>query len=108
MATAVSYLVTFLLTTGYSLSKALPLRRVALHLAEMLLVFANTYGALRLVEWALGSPELGLVPDAGLAALKLGAFVVLMAPWLILAERRLRGLTMIREVLGRAARRLHR
>lgn len=107
VATAVSYLVTFLLTTGFSLSRDLPLRRVALHLAEMLVVFANTYGALRLVEWALGSPEVGLIPDAGLAALKLGAFLLLMAPWVILAERRLRGLTMIREVLRHAGRRLH-
>jgi hypothetical protein len=74
----------------------------------MLVVFANAYGALRLVEWVVGSPDVGLIPDAGLAALKLAAFLVLMAPWVVLAERRLRGLTMIREVLGQAGRRLHR
>ena len=104
VATAVSYVVTFLVTTGYSLSRALSPRKVVLHLSEILLVFAHAYLGLRLVEWAIGTPDdPGFFLDTGVALLKLAAFVLVMSPWIVVAERRLRGVSLIRGLLAGAA-----
>ena len=107
-ATAVSYLVTFLLTTWYCLSKTLAPRKVLGHIAELLLVFAHAYAALRLVEWGVGSPETAVVPDGALACLKIAGFLLLMSPWLVLAQRRLEGVSMLLRAVSGGGRMLRR
>jgi O-antigen/teichoic acid export membrane protein len=105
VATAFSYLVAFLVMSGYSLSKVLTVGRVALHIGELVAAFAYTYAAMRLIEWVLGSPHGNLPADAALACGQFAAFVVLMSPWLLLAERRVGGLSVLRRTLvGRLRR----
>ncbi len=107
-ATAISYLVTFLMTSGYSLSRWLDPWSVLLHVGEILLVFAYVYGGLRLVEWLIGAPDAGLAVDAALACAKLAAFLVLMTPLFVLAERRLGAISRMRVVLARGGIKLRR
>ena len=104
-ATAISYLVTFVLTTGYSLSRVIPPREVVVHLGEIVLVFVYLYGALRGIEALFGSAEGSLIADTALAALKFAILVVVMLPWLWLAERRVQGISRLRTLALKAVRR---
>ncbi len=87
IATATSYVVALLITSGYSLSRLLPWRSVAAHLAEILVVFAYVYGALRLIDALVDLPG-SLIGDAAVAVAQMLAFCVLFAPALVHAERR--------------------
>jgi hypothetical protein len=68
------------------------------HLLEVVVVFAYCYAALRGLETLLGSSD-ALLADAALAAAKFLLFVVVLIPWIVLAERRTGALTMLREPL---------
>ena len=95
VATAASYLVALMLTSGYGLGKVLPPRRVLAHLLELIAAFAYTFGALQLVGSLIPLPERGLVEDAAVAAVQLLAFFVAFTPALIYAERRTRIVSQI-------------
>jgi hypothetical protein len=104
-ATAASYLVTFLLTTGFSLSRVVSWRKVAVYLGEIVVVFIYVYAAMRGVEWLLGASRGSFFADAGLAAAKFALYAVAVSPWLWLCEKRLGGLTMLRDLAGGLRRR---
>jgi O-antigen/teichoic acid export membrane protein len=87
-ATAFSYFVTFIVMTGFSLTRSMNLRRVAGQILELLAVFAYTSGALWAIEALFGSGAGHPLHDVGVGALKLAVFVVAMIPWMALAERR--------------------
>jgi O-antigen/teichoic acid export membrane protein len=95
-ATAISYFVTFAITTGYSLSRTLSPLRVAGHLLEITAAFAYTYAALQVVLRVLGGPDEGLVADVGISVLQFLLFLVLMVPAFALAERAVGGLSLLR------------
>jgi O-antigen/teichoic acid export membrane protein len=105
-ATAISYMVTWGVTTAYSLSRSMPARKVALHLGEILVVFGWTYGAMHGIESLLGPTQSNIVSDIALTTAKLTLFLLALTPWLWLAERRLGGITMLRGVATSALRRL--
>ena len=88
VATAFSYLVAFLTMTAYALSKAFTTREVVFHIGELLVVVAYVIGAVWGIEVLVGSGAGPLVEDALVASAKLLLFVLVMTPWLILAERR--------------------
>jgi O-antigen/teichoic acid export membrane protein len=100
-ATAISYVITFLAITAFALSRAIPWRTVAVHLAEILAVFAYCYAAMRGLDAVVDSGGHGLVVDSLLAAGQLLAFVILLTPWLWLAEKRVGGMTMLRDLSGK-------
>src|SRR4029079_13877331 len=104
-ATAISYLITFVLTTGYSLSRVIRPLEVVAHLGEIVLVFLYMYGALRGIEALFGSSEGSLIADSALAALKFALFAVVMLPWLWLAEHRVQGVSRLRALALKAVRR---
>jgi O-antigen/teichoic acid export membrane protein len=107
-ATAISYFVTFAVTTGYSLSRTLSPSRVAVHLLEITAAFAYTYAALQVVLWLLGGPGDGVVTDTLTAAVQFGIFLALMLPAFALAQRAVGGLSLVRDATGavlRSARR---
>lgn len=105
-ATAFSYLVAFLATTGYALTKTVGGRRTAAHVAQILVVFAYLTGALWGVEELFGAGGGSLVHDALTGTLKLGVVLLLMAPWMIAAGRRHRMLDRLRPVVAPAIARL--
>jgi O-antigen/teichoic acid export membrane protein len=104
LATSASYLVLFVLLTVYALSKAYSAREVARHMGELLAVLAYVVGAIWGLE-SLAGPGDGLVSDVALALAKFVAFLVLLAPWVFLAQRRFQTLTTIRRLAGRIVRR---
>src|SRR4051794_29943920 len=107
LATAISYFVTFAVTTGFSLSRSLPWRTVFAHIGEIVVVFAYCYVVLRGLETLIGdSPQ--LVLDVALAALKFGLFCVAMIPWLWVAERRVDAVTRLRKPVEGALGKLRR
>ncbi len=95
VATAISYLVALMLTSGYGLRKVNTVAGTARHLAGLLLAFAYTYGALRLVGALIPTPAAGLVADTAIGALQIAVFAALLSPCLWYAERRTGGLTMM-------------
>ena len=109
VATAFSYIVVFMVTSGYALSMLLGRRTMATHVGGLLVVAAYVAAALWSIEALVGSGAGPLLSDAPTAGGKLMLFMVLMAPCLILAERRVRGLSRLRDVartaLAKARRR---
>ena len=105
-ATALSYFVTLLILTTYALSKAYERREVLVHLLEILAVFAYLLGALWGIEWLLGDGTGGVGADVAVGLLKFALLLVLLAPWMALAERRYQALTASLELARRARRTL--
>lgn len=103
VATVISYGVVFLLTSGYALAMMLGTRRMVAHVGELLVVVGYVCGVLWGIEALLGGQERALVPEALVAGAKLALFVAAMAPWLVVAERRLGGLTRLRQVAAQVA-----
>jgi O-antigen/teichoic acid export membrane protein len=107
-ATAISYFLTFVATTGYGLSRTYGWRQVLLHIGEVVVVFVYVYAALRLIHSAVDVDDPGLVADAAIALGQLAVFMVALVPWLVLAERRLGGVSMLRGLAEGALRRRRR
>jgi len=101
LATSGSYLVLFLVVTTYALSRAYPAREVARHLGELVAVLAYVVGAIWALA-ALAGPGDGLLADAGLAFAKFAGFLVLLSPWVLLAQRRFNAVSTIRRLAGSA------
>jgi len=112
VATVASYVFAFLVTSGYGLTMMLGARRTIVHVGELLVVLAYVCSALWGIEGLLGSGAGPLLPDAFTATAKLALFGIALAPWLIIAEVRLQGLSRIvavaRSALGVLARRFSR
>jgi O-antigen/teichoic acid export membrane protein len=105
-ATAFSYLVAFVTMTVYALSKAFEPREVAAHVAGLLFVFTYVIAAVWGVELLIGSGAGPIVEDSLVAIAKVVLFLLAMAPWLVLAERRYGGpsrlLALARQAAGKA------
>jgi O-antigen/teichoic acid export membrane protein len=108
VATAFSYLVLFLVVTCFALYRPLGLRGLVTHVAELVLVFAYVSGALWGIEWALGSGAGGLVTDLAMASAKFALFVLMLTPWIVLVERRYRGISTMCSAVSAGARTLRR
>jgi hypothetical protein len=61
--------------------------------------------ALRGIDALFGSTPSALVADAGMAALQLVVFALAVTPWIALAEKRVGGVTMLREMIRKGLRR---
>jgi O-antigen/teichoic acid export membrane protein len=108
VATAVSYFLTFVLTTGYGLSRTLRPRQVLGHLAEIVAVFVYVYVALRVIERVFHVGDPSLVVDTLLALAQFAVFLAILTPLLIHAERRMGGVTMLRQLAERGLARRRR
>ena len=109
VATVISYVVAFLVTSGYGLTMMLGVRRTVVHIGELLIVFAYVCCALWAIETLIGAGAGALLSDAATAVAKLALFALALTPWLVLAQRRLEGLSRIlaaaRSVTSAATRR---
>ncbi len=100
-ATAFSYLVVMVAANVYSLRSLYGTAAVRRQLSTVLGAFLYTIGALWAVDFAYHvQNHVGLGEDLGVALAKLLVFVVLMAPCLMLAERRFGALTIVRSLLA--------
>jgi O-antigen/teichoic acid export membrane protein len=106
IATSASYLVTFVALTAYALGKALRPLEVARHVGALLAVFVYVIGALWGIDALVGRGGATPGADAGIAAAKLLAFLVVVSPWLMLG--RYHGLRMLWSSARTGARRLSR
>ena len=104
LATALSYLVVFLVTGGYGLGKVLGARRTVIHLAELMGVFVYVIAALWGLEWAFGVGGGSFVPDVLTGLGKFAAFMVLLTPGLALVQIRHQALSTVWRLLRSAAR----
>ncbi len=107
-ATVFSYLMAFLIMTGYALSKAFSAREVVAHMSELLLVVFYVVAAAWGIEELVGSGAGPLVSDGLIGIGKLAAFVVVISPWLLLAERRYQGPSQMAGMALKAARKVTR
>jgi O-antigen/teichoic acid export membrane protein len=105
-ATSASYVATFVALTAYALGKALRPVDVARHVGALLIVFVYVIAALWGIEAVVGPGGGTPSADAGVAAAKLLAFLVVVAPWLMLAERRYHGLGTLWSLARAGARRV--
>lgn len=108
VATVFSYFVVFIVTSGYALNMMIGRHATVRHIAVLLVVAGYVAGALWAIEGLVGSGAGPLVSDALVAGAKLALFVVVLTPWLVVAERRLQGLTRIRKLVGTAIGRARR
>jgi O-antigen/teichoic acid export membrane protein len=107
-ATALSYFVLFVVVTSFALRGPLGTRGLLKHLAELVLVFAYVSAALWGIEAVGGHGGGGLAGDLLTASAKFAAFLVVLTPWVIVVERRYRGVTAMRSAVTAAARALRR
>jgi O-antigen/teichoic acid export membrane protein len=104
VATVVSYFAVFVITSGYSLTAIMGRRRMALHVGELLVVFAYMAGALWGLEWLIGSGAGAVVPDTATGAAKYLLFLALLTPWLYVAQHRVQGPERVWRLVRRGAR----
>lgn len=104
VATVLSYLLAFLIMSGYGLSKAFEKREVVLHLGELLFVVAYVVAAVWGIEELVGSGAGDVVGESLVAAGKVLLFVLVIGPWLVLAERRYGAPSRLLRTVGAAAR----
>jgi O-antigen/teichoic acid export membrane protein len=105
-ATSASYLATFVALTVYALGKALRPIEVARHVGALLTVFVYVIATLWGIDAVVGTGGATPTADAGLAAAKLLAFLVVLTPWLTLAEARYHGLGTLWSLARTGAQRL--
>lgn len=108
LATAFSYLIVFLVTSGYGLHKAVGLGAMLAHIAELLAAFAYMTAALWGIELLLGSGAGPFLSDALASIAKLGLFLLLLAPGLALVQRRNGALSTMWSLVRTAARKVLR
>ncbi len=108
VATVFSYFVVFVATSGYALNMMIGGRKTIVHVTELLAVAGYVAAGMWGIEWLLGSGAGPLIPDVLTATAKLALLIVLLTPWLILAERRVQGLTRLRAIASTALARARR
>jgi O-antigen/teichoic acid export membrane protein len=96
VATVFSYFVVFIATSGYALNMMMGGRKTIVHVSELVLVAGYVAGAVWAVEALVGSGAGPLVSDVLIAVAKLALFMVLLTPWLVLAQKRVQGLSHLR------------
>jgi len=106
VATVFSYFVVFVLTSGYALSMMIGRRAMLAQIAVVLTVAVYVAAALWSIEWLVGSGEGAFVPDALTAIAKFALFLVLLTPWLVLAEKRVQGPSRMRDAARAGVRKL--
>ncbi len=104
VATVFSYFVVFVATSGYALNMMMGARRTIAHVAELVFVAAYVAAAVWAIEGLVGSGAGPLVGDALTAVAKLALFLVALTPWLVLAQRRVQGLTRLRSMAMKVVR----
>jgi O-antigen/teichoic acid export membrane protein len=87
-ATSISYLTLFLSVTVYALAKTDRGNEIARHLGEQLLAGAYLFAAIWAVEKLVGTGAGSAVHDIGFGLLKLALSMLLVAPLLIIDQRR--------------------
>src|SRR3954447_16992204 len=88
LATAISYMMVFVLLTGFLLLKAYSKRSALMHLAEVFGVFLYLIAVLWGVELLLGDGGSDAGLDIALGVMKLVLSLLLFLPWLIRAQVR--------------------
>jgi O-antigen/teichoic acid export membrane protein len=104
VATAISYLVTCVVLTGYGASRAIGMAPVVRHLATLLLAIGYAVALLWAIELSIPAESTSVAIDALTALGKTVLFVVFFSPWLLIAQRRFRILTLIWQLLTAVAR----
>ncbi|HEX8855433.1 MAG TPA: oligosaccharide flippase family protein [Thermoleophilaceae bacterium] len=107
-ATALSYFVLFVVVSSFALRGPLGTRGVTGHIAELVVVFVYVSAALWGIEWIVGPGGGGLGSDLLTGTAEFALFLVTLAPWAALVERRYKGLSAARAALTDAARALRR
>jgi len=95
LAVAFSYLGTFLILTAFALTRTLDWRAAALHVAELMAVFAYTLGAIWGIEGLVGGGGGGLGHDVAIGAAKLALLLAALVPMLALAQARFKVLSKL-------------
>jgi len=95
VATVFSYFVVFIATSGYALGMMLGRRTMVTHIGMLLVAAAYVAAALWSIEWLVGSGAGPLASDALTSVAKLALFAVLMTPWVVLAQKQVRGLSRL-------------
>ena len=95
VATVFSYFVVFIATSGYALGMMLGRRTMVTHIGMLLVAAAYVAAALWSIEWLVGSGAGPLASDALTSVEKLALFAVLMTPWVVLAQKQVRGLSRL-------------
>jgi hypothetical protein len=108
VATVFSYFVVFIATSGYALNMMIGRRAMVAHVSELVLVAAYVAAAVWAIEGLLGSGEGPLTGDVLTACAKLALFGVALTPWLVLAQRRVQGLTRLRDMGMKVVRKVRR
>ncbi|HEY1537974.1 MAG TPA: oligosaccharide flippase family protein [Solirubrobacteraceae bacterium] len=106
VATVFSYFVVFVATSGYALDMMIGRRTTVAHIAELLVATGYVCGLLWLIEALVGAGAGALVPDALVGLLKLALFMVALTPCLVLAEKRVQGMSRLRDGLRKLVARL--
>jgi O-antigen/teichoic acid export membrane protein len=102
IATSVSYATLFLIMTTYGLGKAYSRREVALHIAQLLAVFAYLMAALWGTETLFGPGGGSVAHDIAIGVTKLVVCLVALTPLFVLAQRRYRAFSTIFDLLRSA------
>ena len=108
VATVFSYFVVFMLTSGYALTMMLGCRAMLLHVGELLAVAGYTAAVLWGIEELVGAGAGPLVSDALTATGKLALFSIALVPLLVLAEKRVGGVSRLRDAGLAALRKARR
>jgi len=108
LATAFSYLVVFLVTSGYGLHKVLGLRPTLTHIAELLVAFAYITAALWGIEGLFGSGAGPLFGDLITGLAKFAVLLVVLTPGIVLVQRRNQAITRMWSLLRSAATKARR
>jgi len=108
VATVFSYFVVFIATSGYALNMMIGRRTMVAHVSELVLVAAYVAAAVWSIEGLLGSGAGPLAGDVLTATAKLALFLVALTPWLVLAQRRVQGLTRVRDMGMKVVRKVRR
>jgi O-antigen/teichoic acid export membrane protein len=94
-AVVFSYFFTFVVLTSFALTRTSTRREATAHMGTIVIMFAYTVGALWAIEGLLGSGAGGFASDVLTGVAKLAILVVLLTPWIALAQRRLGAFTAL-------------
>lgn len=108
VATVFSYFVVFVATSGYALNMMIGRRTMVAHVSELVFVAGYVAAAMWAIEGVVGSGAGPLAGDVATACAKLALFMVTLTPWLVLAQRRVQGLTRLRTMGLKVVRRVAR
>jgi O-antigen/teichoic acid export membrane protein len=104
VATVFSYFVVFIATSGYALNMMMGGRSTIIHISELVFVAGYVAAAVWAIEELLGSGAGPFAGDVLTALAKLALFLVLLTPWIALAQKRVQGLSRLRSTAMKVVR----